>query len=147
MAKKGRPPIQTEKIVKTLCERLSIGRSLNSICKDGDMPCITTVMKWLSSDESFAAKYARAREVQAEYLLDELIEIADTPKLGIKTVTKDSGVETTEGDMIEHRRLQVDVRKWAIARMYPRKYNERLMQEKESGELKVIIENSPDGPR
>ena len=42
-----------------------------------------------------------------DYLFDEIIEIADTPQIGVKKVIKpDGSVETTEGDMIEHRRLQ-----------------------------------------
>ncbi len=51
-----------------------------------------------------------------DYLFDEIIEIADTPQLGTKKVIKpDGSVETTEGDMIEHRRLRIDARKWAWA--------------------------------
>lgn len=74
--------------------------------------------------------YARAREDQADTLADQIIEIADTPMLGIKTKTDDEGnVETTEGDMIEHRRLRVDARKWIAAKLKPRKYGERLNTE------------------
>lgn len=74
--------------------------------------------------------YARAREDQADTLADQIIEIADTPMLGIKTKTDEEGnVETTQGDMIEHRRLQVDARKWIAAKLKPRKYGERLNTE------------------
>ena len=50
----------------------------------------------------------------AKSLIDEIVEIADTPEFGIKKVTKaDGSVEQTEADMIEHRRLRIDTRKWA----------------------------------
>ena len=47
---------------------------------------------------------------QADVLFDEMLHIADTPVVGLKTITKASGVETVEGGMIEHRRLQIDAR-------------------------------------
>jgi hypothetical protein len=50
--------------------------------------------------------------VQADALFDDINYIADTPQKGIKTITKAGVVETIEGDMIEHRKLQVDARKW-----------------------------------
>ena len=62
----------------------------------------------------------------AESLIDEIVEIADTPEFGIKKVTKaDGSVEQTEADMIEHRRLRIDTRKWAAAKMAPKKYGEK----------------------
>ena len=62
----------------------------------------------------------------AESLIDEIVEIADTPEFGIKKVTKADGpVEQTEADMIEHRRLRIDTRKWAAAKMAPKKYGEK----------------------
>ncbi len=70
--------------------------------------------------------YARAREDQADTLADEIVAIADEPAAGKKTTTKANGdVETVEGDMIEHRRLRVDARKWTAAKLKPKKYGER----------------------
>jgi hypothetical protein len=71
----------------------------------------------------------RARELQAEYLIDEIVEIADTPQIGVKTIHKPTGTETTEGDMIEHRRLRVDARKWVASKLAPKKYGEKVTQE------------------
>lgn len=65
--------------------------------------------------------------MRADEVFDEMVQIADTPMIGETTKILPSGErETTEGDMIAHRRLQVDVRKWALARMSPRKYGEKL---------------------
>ena len=72
-----------------------------------------------------------------DYLFDEIIEIADTPQIGVKKVIKpDGSVETTEADMIEHRRLRIDARKWALARMSPRKYGDRQINDIN---LKVVV--------
>jgi hypothetical protein len=76
-----------------------------------------------------------SRTAQADVLFDEILKIADTPDIGVKTVTKASGVETIEGDMIEHRRLQIDARKWIAARLAPKKY----------GDKQAIEHSGPDG--
>jgi hypothetical protein len=57
-------------------------------------------------------------------MADEMREIVDTPQLGVKTKTTEDGkIETI--DMIDHRRLQVDTRKWLLARMLPAVYGDR----------------------
>lgn len=82
-------------------------------------------MRYLSSNDEFRDNYARAREDQAHKLAEEILHIADTPMIGVKTKTdKDGNVETTEGDMIEHRRLQVDARKWYAGKVAPKKYGD-----------------------
>lgn len=100
------------------------------------MPGQSTVFRWLAKDENadFREQYARARETQADVLFDEILTIADTPVIGVKTVTKATGVEKTEGDMIEHRRLQVDARKWMLGKMQPKKYGDKVVNE-HSGEV------------
>jgi hypothetical protein len=89
------------------------------------MPDKSTIFRWLERHQEFSDQYARAREMQAEALADEITYIADTPMPGIKTKTTDKGVEVTEGDMIEHRRLQVDARKWIASKLKPKKYGDK----------------------
>ena len=104
----GRPSDYSPEICAEICARLADGRSLRSICRDDDMPHTATVFVWLEKHPAFSEQYARARESQADALFDEALDIADTPQIGVKTVTKPGGVvEKTEGDMIEHRRLQL----------------------------------------
>lgn len=137
----GRPSSFTQEIADRICERIAGGESLVSICLDEDMPARSTAFRWLSQNEAFQDIYARAREAQADALADDIVHIADTPRLGTKTVTKETGVEVTEGDMIEHRRLQVDARKWMAAKLAPRKYGEKIQQQvtgADGGPLQVI---------
>jgi hypothetical protein len=50
--------------------------------------------------------------------------------IGEKTkIMPDGKTETIKGDMIEHRRLQVDARKWMAARLAPKKYGDRVTNE------------------
>lgn len=103
------------------------------------MPDVSTVYRWLAANEKFRDLYARAREDQADTLADEIQAIADEPMLGQKTTKKANGdVEVVEGDMIEHRKLRVDARKWIAAKLKPRKYGERLEHE-HSGSVNVQL--------
>lgn len=81
--------------------------------------------------QGFATQYARSREIGYGHLADEILAISDTPTIGTKTVSKATGLEITEGDMIEHRRLQVDSRKWMLSKMLPKVYGDRQHVEME----------------
>lgn len=121
--------VYSEEIASAICERLACGESLRKICGDEKMPALRTVFDWLADDRflSFRTKYAHAREAQADTLFDEILDIADTPQLGEKTKTKPDGeVEVTSGDMIDHRRLQIETRKWMASKLHPKKYGDKL---------------------
>src|SRR5436305_84253 len=77
--KQGRPSKYTEEIASTICRRLADGESLRGICADEAMPNKITVLRWLAdpAKADFCAQYARAREAQADALVEECLEIAD----------------------------------------------------------------------
>jgi hypothetical protein len=116
----------SQDLANQICEGLINGKSLRAICASDDMPAASTVCLWLTQHPQFAEQYAHARDAQADTLADEILFIADTPQLGVKTETKGDEVKTIEGDMIEHRRLQVDARKWIASKLKPKKYGEKL---------------------
>lgn len=120
----GRPSDYSETIATAICQEISSGRSLRSICADDDMPAQSTVFLWLAKHAEFSEKYARAREAQADAMLEEILEIADDGK-GDKYVD-DEGNERTDQDVIARSRLRVDARKWAMSKMSPKKYGDKL---------------------
>lgn len=122
----GRPSIFSEELADLICSHLVEGKSLRAICRDEGMPSVGTVCRWLNENAKFQEQYTSAREIQAETFADEIVLIADTPLIGTKTKTVGDKVETIEGDMIEHRRLQVDTRKWVASRILPKKYGDKL---------------------
>lgn len=123
----GRPTDYSQDIADLICERLADGESLRSICADKSFPARSTVFRWLSLQPEFSDQYTRAREAQADAIFDEMIDIADNPLIGEKTKTLPDGKkETTTGDMIEHRRLQVETRKWMAGKLRPKKYSDKL---------------------
>jgi len=125
----GRPSSFTQEIADEICERMASGESLRFICFQDNMPNRATVARWLSMNDAFRDQYAHACELRTDELFDQMLEIADTPQVGTKSVSKASGIEITEADMIEHRRLQVEARKWALGKMAPKKYGDKITQE------------------
>ncbi len=146
----GRPkaPFDPE-AANEVCFRLSGGESLVSICKDERLPGHTTIFQWISQHPEFAENYARARQFWAHAEFERMMEIADTPMEGEKieegSTDKGSYSKTTRGDMTDHRRLQVDTRKWALARMFPKVYgdyqrNDTQLSGAGGGPITLIIE-------
>lgn len=135
----GRPSEYSEETAKEICRRLMDGESLRTICADDSMPARSTVHLWLTDHQDFSDQYARAREFQADTLFDEIQDIADTHERGEKrTVKADGSVETVEADMIEHRRLRIDARKWMAARLRPKKYSDKtILSGDEDSPLKI----------
>jgi hypothetical protein len=129
-ATRGRPSTFTQDIADRICERLADGETLRAICRDDDMPDERTVRRWALDDvEGFSPQYARAREIGYHSLFDQMLEIADTPQHGVTTKESEKGTEIRTGDMIEHRRLRVDTRKWMLAKALPKVYGDKLTAE------------------
>lgn len=108
----------------TICTEIASGRSLRSICKGENMPDQTTVFRWLAANESCRQQYARARETQADAMLEEIIEISDDGSND--TYLDEEGRQRIEQDVVARSRLRVDARKWAMSKMAPKKYGDKL---------------------
>lgn len=135
---KGRPSIYTDKLAAEICSRLSEGRSLRSVCRDDDMPALSSIFLWLKKQEGFSEQYARAKEAAAEVLFGEMFDIADSQEGDV--YTKEDGTEVVNHDVIARAKLRVDTRKWALARMAPRAYGEKTSLEhtgKDGGPIQV----------
>lgn len=128
----GRASEFTQEVADAICERLAGGESLRAICREEAMPGASTVLGWLREEAlaPFAEQYARARELGYQLLADEIIEIADTPLPGVeKTIKPNGDEETKEGDMLGHRKLQIDARKWMLSKMLPKVYGDKVTNE------------------
>jgi hypothetical protein len=110
---RGRPSAYSDDIAETICERIANGVSLVRILKDDGMPGYSTVTQWLQERSDFAAKYARAREMQAEWYADSITELA-------------AEAEGLDGAGVAAKRLQVDARKWVASKLLPKKYGDRI---------------------
>lgn len=129
-----------------ICERLADGASLRQIIAEPGMPSIPAIFRWLEANEEFRNQYAHARALQADVYADEIPHIADNTESGCKTKTGPNGTEITEGDMIEHRRLRIDARKWAASKLAPKKYGERVTQDVNFSGLEGMLDQIAKKP-
>lgn len=124
----GRPSDYTEELSNKICARLANGESLRVICYDKDMPNASTVHSWVLEDrEGFSKKYARARNIQAEVMFDEILEIADDGSNDLMTITKgNTSYEMEDKEVTNRSRLRVDSRKWYLSKVLPKKFGDKL---------------------
>tara|TARA_R110000868_G_scaffold1103_2_gene8457 strand:+ start:8760 stop:9209 length:450 start_codon:yes stop_codon:yes gene_type:complete len=112
----------SQEIFDEICVRIAEGESLRKICKDKNMPNITTVWHWVNNNEALDKQYARAREEQAETLVDEIIDISDEKK--DDTYLDEDGKEIINQEVIARSRLRVDARKWVASKLKPKRFGD-----------------------
>jgi hypothetical protein len=123
-----------------LCDRLAGGESLRTICAEEGMPNKATVFRWLAAHDDFATIYARAREVQAEVLADELVEIADDGSND--WMEKKFGEETRwveNGEVLRRSQLRISTRQWIAERLLPKKYGNKQQLTGPDGQSPVTV--------
>lgn len=109
----GRPTNYTPEMVDRICNELMAGKSLIKICEAEDMPHRVTVINWLGMYQDFATRYSKARESQADYMDDLILDTANA-----------SDPESAPAD-----RVKIDAYKWRAARLQPKKYGDRVHKE------------------
>ena len=126
----------SEAIVEALLAGVAAGRGLAEVCVEGDMPVVSSVYRWLDERPEFAARYARAKELQAERLFDLAWRVACETE--------------ADPDAVALARLQINTLKWRVAQLAPRRYGRWKPQEApgaadgaglgETGKRRQIIE-------
>ena len=131
MAKTGRPKGSgsryTVALGEAICAELGEGKPLRQICRERAIHW-TTVYDWKDAHAAFALRLARARELGEEAIAAECLDIANTTAEGVETVEKASGIEVKRGDMLGHRKLQIDTRLKLLAIWNPTKYGPKIEQ-------------------
>ena len=110
----------SETLADEMLNRMASGQSLQSICKLERFPHISTVFDWIEKHPHFAERYARARELAAHALFDQMLDIADDCS---KDLLEDGSANNAA---IQRARLQVDTRARIAGKLAPKVYGERL---------------------
>lgn len=113
--KTGRPSDYLPEVAADICSLLADGESLRKVCERQGMPNKATVFRWLAEHKEFRDQYATATETRADAIFEEMFEIADEV--------------AEEAAAVGKARLRIDTRKWALARMNPKKYGDKVSQE------------------
>jgi hypothetical protein len=119
------PDIAEEICVLIACSDKGLQAILAS---DERFPSLPTVMKWLNSNADFAQAYARAKELQADYLADQMLEIADETNGDAELAyNKDGSVYARmNGHNVQRSKLMVEQRRWHASKLNPRRYGDKL---------------------
>lgn len=83
----------------------------------------------IDANPELAERYTRAKQGGLDALADEIIELADESRIGKKTKETKDGTFDEYGDMVERSRLQIESRKWLLAKLAPKKYGDKVQQE------------------
>jgi hypothetical protein len=127
----------TDDLVNKILDGIMDGKSVRQICADPDMPDNRTVQRWIANNAEFAAKCARARELQADNIFEDMQEVADYGN----------------PDDVQRARLRVSTMQWRAAKLAPKKYGEKIQAEHtgaDGGPLQVqmierrIVDSSDD---
>lgn len=125
----GRPPAYNQEIADKICEQIATSsKSLRNICKGEGMPSVVTVLKWMREDTNgFLAQYARAKEEQADFMIEEILDIADDGSNDLMTIEKgDMSYEVENKEVTNRSKLRVEARKWIASKLKPKKYGDKL---------------------
>ena len=116
---RGRPTKFTQELGDQICERISNGETLRSICRDIKF-APSTVIEWTWNNRDFSEQYTRARlkqaDAYADMILDEAFNSLD-PQIG---------------------RLRVDALKWVASKLAPKRYGDKVEVE-QTGTQKVRV--------
>ena len=124
----GRPTTYNEEIASLICARMADGESLRSICRDDAMPALSTVFLWVSKHSEFSEQYKLAMASRADAMFEDMIEIADDGRNDY--IVSGDGDERFNTEHVQRSRLRLDTRKWMLSKMLPKKYGEKIEEQK-----------------
>ena len=116
--------------------------SLRKVLIQDGMPSSETFYKWLDADKNKSKQYARACEDRHDTLFDEIIEIADENDADVSII---GGEAKIDGNTVQRSRLKIDARKWALSKMNPKKYGDKIDLTTKDKELTTTVINLGGG--
>jgi hypothetical protein len=139
----GRPTKYTQELADEICARIADGQSLREICRDDDLPVMSTIMLWAAKDrralaenkesdyKGFSEQYESACEARLLMHAEELLDIADDGTNDWMERTDREGQNIgwqVNGEAMQRSRLRVDTRKWLLSKLLP-KYADKQAHE------------------
>jgi hypothetical protein len=122
----GRPTLYTEELAAEICRAIATStEGIRKITKKhSHFPCTDTIFQWRFDYPTFSAQYTLAKQLQADLLAEEIIDISDD---GTNDFMEDKNNEGYKfnGEAVARSRLRVDSRKWIACKLLPKVYGEK----------------------
>lgn len=142
----GAPTKFTQQLADSICLEISTSnKSLRTICKDLKINVIS-ILRWLSDTKhpEFCTQYARAKEEQADFLAEEMLEIADDSTRDTKQITTKGGevIDVEDTEWTNRSKLRIETRKWIASKLKPKKYGDRIQTDLTAeikGDIKITL--------
>lgn len=132
--------IRSPENAELICLRIIEGHNLREIATELDCDA-GAITHWVATDEAFYEQYIRAKEAQAVAMEAELLEISDD---GSNDWMERRGETVLDQEHVQRSRLRIDTRKWLMAKMLPKRYGERVVQEHTGKDGKDLIPTEPE---
>src|SRR5208337_163169 len=124
-----RPLVPNAELTRAIALEIATNTcSIGHLCdRNKHWPTYRMFYRWLVEHQEFADAYANAKRAQIQLLVDEIVQIADFSHEDDKFASDGSLVPNKE--YIARSRLRIDTRKWMAAKLIPRLYGDRVIQE------------------
>lgn len=109
---------------KKILEHIEAGNSLRSALMLDGTPASEKFYKLLREDSDKAKQYARATKLRADNMFEDLIELVE--RRDDCMYLDDNGNKRTDGASIQAKRLEVDAKKWALSKLHPKVYGDKI---------------------
>lgn len=124
----GRPSKFSPELCAEVCRRIATGQSMAEVGRDPAMPSDHTLWRWMITEEEFRTAYVKAKEECSEFLVDEMLDIADDARNDWMTRQVDGEtIKVPDKEHISRTRLRIDTRKWIAAKLKPKKYGDAMI--------------------
>lgn len=103
----------------------------------------------MDNPDDFAARYVRARELQAEHWADQIVDISDDGSNDWMERNRQDGSSemVPDHEHVTRSRLRVDSRKWLLAKLRPGTYGDKIQHANAAGDGNTEIVYRWDGPK
>lgn len=141
--KTGRPTKFTQELADLICMRVATcSFGLRKMCAAyPDLPTSETIYEWRYKFPQFSSQFKEAKLKQAEFMTEELLEIADDANNDWMETLSDEEQSLgwkVNGEHVQRSRLRIDTRKWIAAKLLPKTYG--LPQQEKGAEHPSVIE-------
>lgn len=117
----GRPTLYSQELADEICHELALGKSMRAVCREESMPDLSTVFRWLRTNQEFCSQYASATEERTEAQNEDLLELGDEA-INLAQIVDPKA----SGAVVQGVKLKADNLKWVMSKMKPKKYGDKI---------------------